>query len=298
MVKETKKQETLEIPEKMEDFQQFETLKYLVEQKKSEFQALQGKITQYKTQLISLESRLVTMESEHKAKLNQEKQKFEGERQVKWNELVNRETVLQKAEGDYVRRRIELEEREKKAEELAQLKKSLFDEKIKYESLNNQAQARLNEANKTNEESLKRIDEATGKEKQVLAGLAEAKNILSINQNKEQELKVLQESVSTQTANLEALRKEVNPRIDELNALVKRNEELVEQLNKKEQALKEKIVEDEKLIETAKEENRKNERKALELATKEESLLRKELILKKENISQMKEKVDDNGQTV
>ena len=92
----TKEKEILEVSEK-DQFGYAESVKYLVEQKRAEFQALQGKINQYKTQLATLEQRLITLESEHKAKLLLDRQKFEGEKQNTLNDLNNRSEALRKA---------------------------------------------------------------------------------------------------------------------------------------------------------------------------------------------------------
>lgn len=271
--------ELLETPRKLdEQFSNVELLKYAVEQKKAEFQALQGKITQYKTQLASLEQRLITVESEHKQKLLLEKQNFEREKQAQQNEMSNRFDTLQKAEADYARRKTELEVREAQVEKRSEDNKKLLDERLRYENLNNQAQLRFNEANNLFGEAVKKMDEAAKIEKEADDKLIEVKNTQSIIDNQREDLLMLNKDTSAQIENLNALRKEINPKIDELKSLIIQQEKKLAEIAQEEQGLKDRIEEDDKLMSAIQEREKRVKNKELELATKEQELLRKEVV--------------------
>lgn len=285
-----KEREVLTVDKKQEEtmnMNDLEIVKLGVELKKAELQATQGKITQYKTLLGALEVKLQNVESEHKAKLAQERQKFESERQLKLNELANREEVLRKGEEQYVHRKIALEEREAQAERINEERKQLFNEKLKYEQLNNEAQIRFNEANNLFGEAVKKSDEAAKKDLQADNKLTEAKNILSIvegikNANAEKE-----NDIKKQAENLIQLRNEINPKIEEYRELVKKNEGILEALRLKEQELKDRVEENNKLFDSIVEREQKVKERELNVVTKEQELLRKGLLI--ENLEKNKQ---------
>jgi chromosome segregation protein len=273
--------ESLSTPEKLSnDVNSVELLKYAVEQKKAEFQAIQGKITQYKTQISSLEQRLITLESEHKAKMLAEIQKFERERQAKVNDMNNRDEALRKGEADLIRRKIDIEAKETKNEEVNRLKNDLLNEKLKYENLNNEAQIKFNQANELYGHAVKKVDEAAITEKLNSEKLTEAKNILSIAEQKESVNKERELDIKKQADNLIALRKELNPKIDELKKLCSESDAKLKELSKKEQEIKDRIEEDNKLISALDEKEKRLSKKERDLATKEQELLRKDLVIK------------------
>ena len=273
--------DTLEVPEKQQDqFTYAESVKYLVEQKKAEFQAIQGKIAQYKTQVATLEQRLISLEGEHKAKLLAEKQAFERDKQQKTNELANRFSALQKNEGDYVQRKIAIEERELRVENVNREKKALLDERLKYEQLNTQAKAKFGEANNLYDEAVKKIDDASKKEADVNNKLTAIKNIKSIVNKRKEDLIAQENEIKKQADNLIALRKEIAPKIEELNKLNLESNKKIADIIQKEKEIKDRIEEDNKIMSVIEEREKRLKQKELDLATKEQELLRKEIVIK------------------
>jgi chromosome segregation ATPase len=277
------KDAVLEIPEKQQDqFLYVEAVKNLVEQKKAEFQVLQGKIGQYKTQLISLERRIASLESEHKEKMLQERQNFEKEKTAKFTDMDNRFDALQKAESDYRQRKIDLDERELENAKIKDERKKLLDEKIRYEKLNTEAQEKSNKADTLIEEANKKLEMAAGKELSAKLKLDEIANIKSIVDLSEAAIREHKKEVANQINNLQDLRKEVQPKIEEYHNLIKQNEAQLKEIQQKDLDVKAKIEENNKLFEAILKKEENNKQKEIFLATKEEELLRKELLLKKE----------------
>lgn len=276
-----KEKEFLEIPEKKQDqFVYIEAVKYMVQQKKAEFEALQGKITQYKTQLSVLESRLLTLESEHNAKLLQDRQKFENEKQIKLNDLMNRTDALQRGEADLIHRKIIIEEQESEIEKTKQERKNLLDEKMKFEHFNTELEIKFKEANEKMEAAIILNDKASTKNLDADTKFKEANNQLSISQRIKDEYLEKEEDIKKQTENLITLREEIAPQIEELKSLIAKNEETISEISKKEQNMKDRIEEDNQLLAKIDERDRTVKTKELTIATREEELLRKELIFK------------------
>lgn len=274
------KKETLEIPEKnQEQFMYLESMKYLVEQKESDFKAIQSKINLYKIQLSALEQRLISVESEHKQKLSLEKQNFEKEKQAKLNDLNNRLDVLQKDEANCVHRKIELAERELQAENLKEERKKIVDERIKYEQLNNQAQIKLDEANKLFGDAVQKINEASKKNNDAENILKEIKNTQSIVDKKNEDLGIKELDIKKQTVNLELLRNEITPKIEESKELITKNQNIIAEIKKKEEVLLKEIAKNEGILESIENKKRELRAKAIEVDTKQEELLRMKKVL-------------------
>lgn len=279
---EKKGKEILEVPEKIQQdpLTYNEALKYMVEQKKAEFQAIQGKIMQYKTQISSLEQRLISLEGDHNAKLLAEKQKFENYSQQKNAELNNRESVVRQSEEDYLSRKVALEERETKVEQINEERRKLVDERLKYEQLNNQAQLKFNEANNLFGEAVTKSDNASKDKQEAVNKLNEVRNTLSIIERSKDELKEKEIDVQKQTDNLISLRKEISPQIEELNRLNDENESKIKDIVLREQAINDRMAEDNKLLSILDEKGRNLQKKEIELSSKEQELLRKEIVIK------------------
>ncbi len=273
--------EVLKAPVKLEEQVMYvEAMKNLVTQKQMEFEAIQGKITQYKTTLMTIERRIAVMEAEHKAKLLAERQEFENTRQKRLNDLDNRDDSLQKGENDLTKRKISLDERELQNEKVNTLKNSLLNDKMKYEQLNHEAEVKIEKANSFYDEVVKKMDEAAKKENDANKNLTEAKNLLSISQQKEGKLVEKSQDIQKQIDNLATLRNEVNPKIEELKSLISKNEKILSEINKKEQETKNKIEEDNKLLSILDEKQRHLKAREIEIITKEQELWRREIIFK------------------
>ena len=74
-----------------EQFMYNEMLKQVVAQKKSEFEALQGKIVQYKTQLSALEEQLRRIKIDSDAEIAHSKTKWQSERNKQEQDWVRRD---------------------------------------------------------------------------------------------------------------------------------------------------------------------------------------------------------------
>lgn len=273
--------ETLKPAAKLQDdVQHVEALKHLIVQKKSEFDALVSKITLYKTQLMSLENRLVTMQSEHDAKLRAEKKAFEEEMNKKKNEIVHKLSEVNRAEADMIKRRGELEVRERNNEVVREERSNLLELKLKYENLCKDALMKMEHANKVNEQAEAIIAEAARRKAETEKMLIESKNMRSIVEQKEEELAKRELDVKQQLDNLSNLRKEVGPQMEELKSLIEKKKHILSEIDKRNQEINNKILEETKLVAEIDEKKKRLREQANELKTKEEELLRKEIFLK------------------
>ncbi len=90
----------------------------------------------------------------------------------------------------------------------------------------------------------------------------------------------LDRALIKQKENLENLRNEITPKIDEYQGLVTKNEKILKEITQKEQDIKDKIEEDNKLFANLDEKQRILKTKEIDISTREEELLRKEITLK------------------
>jgi len=241
---------------------------------------LQSKVNFTKAQLIELEGRLAKMEVDTKARLSVEKTEFDKYKATKQAEIQNRLNEVQVAERDISLRKTDLEQRELKNMKVQEERNLILNERMKYEKLNNEATQKKESADKLYDEAAKKADEAANKELLAENKLKESKNLLSIAENKEAENKQILQDILKQNQNLISLRGEVNPKIDELNALITKNNKVLGEISKKEQGVKDKIEQDEKLLATLSIKQKAIDQQKIELMTKQEELLRKDLELK------------------
>ncbi len=280
MVKE-KEEKILEIPAKMEDQVAVgEAMKQLLAQKQLEYEAIQGKIRQFKTQTIALEERLRTMESEFNSKMKQEKTKFDKEKQAKLTDLSNREDKMQTAERSLIERITNVEQRETTAEKIHAERKQLLDERLKYENLNREADKELKDAVTLSDKARDKLDLVATKEIEVNNKLKETKNIQSIIETDKQNLLVREQDLVKQKDNLEKLRDEVTPKIEEYKKITADNEKTIVEIKSREQEIDRKIEQDNSLLAILEDKQRKLQMREIDISTREQDLVRKEIIFK------------------
>ncbi len=276
-----KEEKILEIPAKMEDQVAVgEAMKQLLAQKQLEYEAIQGKIRQFKTQTIALEERLRTMESEFNSKMKQEKTKFDKEKQAKLTDLSNREDKMQTAERNLIERITNVEQRETTAEKIHAERKQLLDERLKYENLNREADKELKDAVTLSDKARDKLDLVATKEIEVNNKLKETKNIQSIIETDKQNLLAREQDLVKQKDNLEKLRDEVTPKIEEYKKITADNEKTIVEIKSREQEIDRKIEQDNSLLAILEDKQRKLQMREIDISTREQDLVRKEIIFK------------------
>lgn len=274
------KEELLKVAKKdVKDLDNLELLNQMLAVKKEEFKLIQGKITQYKTQIVTLENRLMTMESEFNNKISIEKKEFENTRQTKLNDLTNRDEILRRSELELTRRKIAIEEQENMIEKARVEKNNLINERLKFEKLNSEAQSKHDEAIRVSDEAINKLNQASEKEVKADNNLKEVQHLKSMMDVQQEELDTKAKDIETQINNLLKLREEVNPKIEEYNKLVKTNQFQLEEIKEKTIEVDSKFAESEKLFESAQQKAKENRQKEIELATKEKELNRREALL-------------------
>ncbi len=276
-----KEEKILEIPAKMEDQVAVgEAMKHLLAQKQLEYEAIQGKIRQFKTQTIALEERLRTMESEFNSKMKQEKTKFDKEKQAKLTDLSNREDKMQTAERNLIERITNVEQRETTAEKIHAERKQLLDERLKYENLNREADKELKDSITLSDKARDKLDLVATKEIEVNNKLKETKNIQSIIETDKQNLLAREQDLVKQKDNLEKLRDEVTPKIEEYKKITADNEKTIVEIKSREQEIDRKIEQDNSLLAILEDKQRKLQMREIDISTREQDLVRKEIIFK------------------
>ncbi len=276
-----KEEKILEIPAKMEDQVAVgEAMKQLLAQKQLEYEAIQGKIRQFKTQTIALEERLRTMESEFNSKMKQEKTKFDKEKQAKLTDLSNREDKMQTAERNLIERITNVEQRETTAEKIHAERKQLLDERLKYENLNREADKELKDAVTLSDKARDKLDLVATKEIEVNNKLKETKHIQSIIETDKQNLLEWEQDLVKQKDNLEKLRDEVTPKIEEYKKITADNEKTIVEIKSREQEIDRKIEQDNSLLAILEDKQRKLQMREIDISTREQDLVRKEIIFK------------------
>ncbi len=271
----------LETPEKLgNQIETVEAMKQLIVQKKMEFEAIQGQIRQYKTQIITLQEKLRIMESESIAKLNQEKAKFEKERQGKLNEFSNREEKINKGENDLRERLTTVSQREFTAERIHEERKKLMDEMVKYENLNKEAQLKYGEAVRLENSSKDKLDLVVKKDIDAEKKFAEVKNAQSIIETDRQDLINREQDLIKQKENLEKLRNEISPQIEEYKATISKSESVLKEIKLREEEIDKKLEQDNALLATLDDKQRKIQMKEIDISSREQDLIRKEIIYK------------------
>ena len=258
-----------------------EAVKSLVAQRKQELDDLLNKISMAQIKLSGVEKSCQIQQAEHNQRLALEKQNFEKQRVAKLNEFANRDELLSQAEHRQNDREMNLKARESDALKLTEERKLIYNERIEFEKLKNQATVELSKTlalqtevqHKVNAAALKE-QEADKKLMQAEAINAAATNSLNLSQQKEKD--ILQ-----QIDNLQKIRKDLQPKLDELKAIEKTNDAKLKEANEKLQQADNKLKQDKELIAEISAKNNALKSKELEIATREEEVLRREMRTKK-----------------
>lgn len=280
MAKETEILKTSEKLETSELFTYSEAVKQLATQKKAEFEDYQHKISLAKATLRSLQDSLSKTQADFNTKMTLEKQKFDGDCQNKTNELLNRDENLRNGERNLIHREMLIKERELKMNLVDEERKQLFQERVEIEKLKNATQIELKNTMALQGEAQNKVNQANTRETEANKILKEANEKNSLVEYKLGQLKEKEKKILTDIENLEKIRQEIKPQLEESEKAKIQNEAILEEVKERENSINSKIEEDRRLLREASATMDFNKNKEIELATKEEQLIRAELMNK------------------
>ena len=277
-----KKEETLVIPEKNRSgIEHLELLKILTLQEQQKFSDLQQKVLVAKTQLQSLNESLAMTKSNFNQQMSLEKQEFHNLKEQKLNELTVLESKLKEWERNFNERLMELQQRELDNMKVSDERKTIYNSRLEVDKLKRDAVVELENLSILKAKSESEISQASIKSKNAEKQLAEAKNL---NSDAEYKLGVAKEKESKVIADLDnivKIREELEPRIVELKEIQVNNEKLLKDAQEKENLVDIKLQENDKMLDNIRKENEVLNAKKIDIATREEAVLRKELLTEK-----------------
>lgn len=276
-----KKEEVLVIPEKQKNgIEHLELLKMLTAQEKVKFDDLQQKVLTCKTQMQALNESMVRTKSDFNQQMNIEKQKFEDTKNQKLNELIILESKLKEWEKNYNERLMSLQERENENVKVINERKELYNLRIEVDRLKRDTIVELENLSILKSKAEAEIAQADIKIKNSDKELARAKDMLS---NAEYKLGLVSEKEKKTSADLEnivKIREDLEPRIAELKETQVANEKTLKEITEKENLINAKLLENDKMLDNIRKESEALNSKKIEIATREEAVLRKEYLTK------------------
>lgn len=276
-----KKEEVLVIPEKQKNgIEHLELLKMLTAQEKIKFDDLQQKVLTCKTQMQALNESMVRTKSDFNQQMNIEKQKFEDTKNQKLNELIILESKLKEWEKNYNERLMSLQERENENVKVINERKELYNLRIEVDRLKRDTIVELENLSILKSKAEAEIAQADIKIKNSDKELARAKDMLS---NAEYKLGLVSEKEKKTSADLEnivKIREDLEPRIAELKETQVANEKTLKEITEKENLINAKLLENDKMLDNIRKESEALNSKKIEIATREEAVLRKEYLTK------------------
>lgn len=276
-----KKEEVLVIPEKQKNgIEHLELLKMLTAQEKIKFDDLQQKVLTCKTQMQALNESMVRTKSDFNQQMNIEKQKFEDTKNQKLNELIILESKLKEWEKNYNERLMSLQERENENVKVINERKELYNLRIEVDRLKRDAIVEIENLSILKSKAEAEIAQADIKIKNSDKELARAKDMLS---NAEYKLGLVSEKEKKTSADLEnivKIREDLEPRIAELKETQVANEKTLKEITEKENLINAKLLENDKMLDNIRKESEALNSKKIEIATREEAVLRKEYLTK------------------
>lgn len=276
-----KKEEVLVIPEKQKNgIEHLELLKMLTAQEKVKFDDLQQKVLTCKTQMQALNESMVRTKSDFNQQMNIEKQKFEDTKNQKLNELIILESKLKEWEKNYNERLMSLQERENENVKVINERKELYNLRIEVDRLKRDAIVEIENLSILKSKAEAEIAQADIKIKNSDKELARAKDMLS---NAEYKLGLVSEKEKKTSADLEnivKIREDLEPRIAELKETQVANEKTLKEITEKENLINAKLLENDKMLDNIRKESEALNSKKIEIATREEAVLRKEYLTK------------------
>lgn len=276
-----KKEEVLVIPEKQKNgIEHLELLKMLTAQEKVKFDDLQQKVLTCKTQMQALNESMVRTKSDFNQQMNIEKQKFEDTKNQKLNELIILESKLKEWEKNYNERLMSLQERENENVKVINERKELYNLRIEVDRLKRDAIVEIENLSILKSKAEAEIAQADIKIKNSDKELAKAKDMFS---NAEYKLGLVSEKEKKTSADLEnivKIREDLEPRIAELKETQVANEKTLKEITEKENLINAKLLENDKMLDNIRKESEALNSKKIEIATREEAVLRKEYLTK------------------
>lgn len=276
-----KKEEVLVIPEKQKNgIEHLELLKMLTAQEKVKFDDLQQKVLTCKTQMQALNESMVRTKSDFNQQMNIEKQKFEDTKNQKLNELIILESKLKEWEKNYNERLMSLQERENENVKVINERKELYNLRIEVDRLKRDTIVELENLSILKSKAEAEIAQADIKIKNSDKELAKAKDMFS---NAEYKLGLVSEKEKKTSADLEnivKIREDLEPRIAELKETQVANEKTLKEITEKENLINAKLLENDKMLDNIRKESEALNSKKIEIATREEAVLRKEYLTK------------------
>lgn len=276
-----KKEEVLVIPEKQKNgIEHLELLKMLTAQEKIKFDDLQQKVLTCKTQMQALNESMVRTKSDFNQQMNIEKQKFEDTKNQKLNELIILESKLKEWEKNYNERLMSLQERENENVKVINERKELYNLRIEVDRLKRDAIVEIENLSILKSKAEAEIAQADIKIKNSDKELAKAKDMFS---NAEYKLGLVSEKEKKTSADLEnivKIREDLEPRIAELKETQVANEKTLKEITEKENLINAKLLENDKMLDNIRKESEALNSKKIEIATREEAVLRKEYLTK------------------
>lgn len=274
---EVKKEVALENPDKPINFDnQVDVAKYLLSRIKEDYANYQQKVVVAKAQEQTARNNISGLRADFDQKMAAEKGKFENERTLKWNALIQQDEKLNRLQTDMNRRNIILKEQELANKAVADERREMVVKRVELENIINENKSTLAKGNTLIAQAQDKMNTASAMLNDAKNQIAEAKaaevrdqNILNlINQKKDQ--------IAKEQENLEQLRANVTPQIEELKTRQADLDKTMLELTRKENNINAKIAEERRLISELDSKAKLNSAKDLELATREEASLRRE----------------------
>lgn len=240
--------EELQVPDKLNSIDSLMFANDLLTQKKLELQNLQHNITLAKTSLVSLQESMVRQRNDFDHKLLVDKQKFEQDKNKKWNEFLQREDNISKGEQNLIKRIKEVESREKAVVVLEEERKKLVNDRIEVEHLKNQALEENKKAQILISEATNKLNNANIKNKEADVKLNEVNSKLALVNKLESEINKKTKDFTIREKNLEEVRKIIEPKLEEGKKLEEQNKKDLEEISKQKSELNLLKEKNEKLI--------------------------------------------------
>lgn len=259
-----------------EDLTNAQALDLLIIQRKNDLNNLQAQIAVANARLKTTQERIGEERGAFNSQMATEKTKSDQTCQLKTNDLLQREELVQRNEQSLTDRERTIKVRETQVDKVDDERTQLFNLRVETEKIQSEARVAKENTEHSESEALVKIENASNKEKEADKKLQEMSNKLQEATLLNNDTKKKEQSIADETKNLLKLREEVGPQLEKLEKLTSDNQRILSDTEKRAKEIDVKLNENRQLVDKIISEKNALDKKSIEFSTREKEILRKE----------------------
>ena len=256
-------------------------LKMSIEKAKVEFSNIQQQITLANIALQNLQDAQVREKNAFDTQISRERKQAEEDRNNKKNEFSAREHALNQGEQELTSRMATLEGREREMEKMMDERKALINDRLEVERLKSLSSQELENSQNARADVESKIQQVSIREQQLLEKQKQVDITDSMLNQRKEALDEQEKAIAVRMRNLDEVKAVLEPKLKDLQEIDIKNKSDLKDIELKNIALKDREAENQKIEDALIAKDNLQKQKALELASKEAELKRREMLVDK-----------------